>query len=87
MFLNCTGLTTAPELPATRLAESCYRQMFSGCKNLNYIKCLATNISATSSTTQWVFNVASAGTFVTPSSTKWSTGANGIPSGWTRVNA
>ena len=30
MFLNCSGLTVAPELPATTLAESCYNGMFLG---------------------------------------------------------
>ena len=87
MFQNCTSLTTAPELPATTLASFCYASMFYGCTSLNYIKCLATDISATLCTSTWVNNVASTGTFVTPSSTAWSTGNNGIPSGWTRVDA
>ena len=34
MFNNCTGLTTAPKLPATTLSHSCYIRMFSGCINL-----------------------------------------------------
>ncbi len=34
MFRGCTNLTTAPELPATALAESCYRGMFEGCTGL-----------------------------------------------------
>ena len=34
MFSDCTSLTTAPELPATTLANSCYRYMFSGCTSL-----------------------------------------------------
>ena len=34
MFGGCTGLTTAPELPATTLAISCYKYMFYGCTNL-----------------------------------------------------
>ena len=46
MFWNCTNLTTAPELPATTLANECYFGMFYGCRSLNYIKCLATDISA-----------------------------------------
>jgi len=87
MFSYCTSLTTAPELPATTLADWCYSNMFYVCTSLNYIKCLATNISATYCTNYWVSNVSSSGTFVTPSSTNWSTGENGIPSGWTRVDA
>jgi hypothetical protein len=34
MFRNCVGLTTAPELPATTLADSCYSNMFQGCTSL-----------------------------------------------------
>ena len=87
MFNGCTSLTKAPELPAPILSYHCYYQMFRGCSNLNYIKCLATDISATYSTTNWVNGVAATGTFVTPSTTAWSTGNNGIPTNWTRVNA
>ena len=84
MFASCTSLTTAPELPAPTLVLQCYRYMFDGCSNLNYIKCLATNISATNCTTNWVANVASAGTFVKDASmTGWTTGNNGIPTNWT----
>ena len=35
MFKN-TALVTAPELPATELAESCYVGMFENCKSLKY---------------------------------------------------
>ena len=34
MFSNCTGLTQAPDLPATTLAEGCYWSMFSNCTGL-----------------------------------------------------
>ena len=34
LFENCSVLTSAPELPATTLANNCYSNMFSGCKNL-----------------------------------------------------
>ena len=34
MFKGCTGLTSAPELPATTLVNSCYRSMFQGCTGL-----------------------------------------------------
>ena len=88
MFEGCTSLTTAPELPATTLAERCYNGMFDGCTSLNYIKCLATDISATYCTSYWVDGVAATGTFVkNPKMTEWTTGASGIPSGWTVTNA
>ena len=34
MFLGCTALTQAPELPATALADGCYSFMFDGCTAL-----------------------------------------------------
>ena len=34
LFDDCRVLTSAPELPATSLAEYCYRGMFKGCTNL-----------------------------------------------------
>lgn len=83
MFLNCPNLTGAPELPAETLADYSYRGMFKGCSSLNYIKCLATDISATDCTNYWVEDVASAGTFVKSASMSgWTTGDNGIPTGW-----
>lgn len=80
MFFGCTGLTRAPVLPAPSLVSYCYHAMFSGCSNLAYIKCLATSISATSCTTDWVYNVKKEGTFVkAPGMTNWTTGKDGIP--------
>ena len=32
--MKCSELTSAPELPATTLAEACYYKMFYGCGNL-----------------------------------------------------
>jgi len=87
MFQQCTALTTAPELPATTLSGGCYQYMFNGCTNLNYIKCLATDISASVVTTNWVQDVASTGTFVKAASmTDWTTGNNGIPTNWVVKN-
>ena len=88
MFLNCPSLTAAPELPATTLADHCYYNMFNGCTSLNYIKCLATDISASSCTNVWVKNVSASGTFIKAAGMNdWTTGDNGIPSGWTVVDA
>lgn len=89
MFYGCTSLTTAPELPATTLADWCYVGMFYNCTNLNYIKCLATNISATYPTNYWVDGVqTNSGTFVkNPSMNDWTTGRSGIPDNWTVVDA
>lgn len=95
MFSNCTSLTTAPILPAPALVNRCYYYMFSGCTNLNRVTCLATSgINLSSSTSNWLGNVASSGTFTKNASTPagssgtsgqyWKTdNANGIPEGWT----
>ena len=34
MFYGCTSLVSAPELPATTLADDCYKQMFESCTSL-----------------------------------------------------
>ena len=85
MFYGCTSLTAAPELPATTLAEGCYAGMFSGCTNLSSVICLATDISATDCTTDWLKDVAATGVF-TPANgdVAWvKNSASGIPTGWT----
>lgn len=64
LFRGCTSLITAPELPALTIENSAYREMFSGCTSLNYIKCLATDRSATNATNNWVVGVPNTGTFV-----------------------
>lgn len=98
MFKDCTSLTTAPELPATTLADSCYHGMFDDCTSLNYVKCLASSgMTSTNCLTIWLSGVASTGTFVkSPNATTGDTAgdsqwrinsANGIPSGWTVVDA
>ena len=88
MFQGCTSLTTAPVLPATTLVDNCYSQIFRNCTSLNYIKCLATDISAYDCTWNWTSGVASTGTFVkNPNMTSWTTGDNGIPTGWTVQDA
>lgn len=90
MFSGCSSLTTAPVLPATTLADFCYVEMFSGCINLRAVTCLATNISATLCTEEWLKDASTAvtgtKTFTTPSTTGWSTDINGIPDGWSRVD-
>lgn len=88
MFNGCTSLTTVPSLPRTSLTNYCYMNMFSGCTSLNYIKCLATSgINYNFSTTNWVVGVGSTGTFVKHPNATWPTGVDGIPSGWTVIDA
>ena len=43
LFKDCAALTSAPELPATKLADDCYNSMFQGCTSLT----AAPNLNAT----------------------------------------
>lgn len=87
MFYNCTSLMTAPELPATTIKTSatyCYESMFRGCTKLNYIKAMFTAIPNSNCTHNWVYGVASSGTFVKNSAATWDVrGVHGIPNNWT----
>lgn len=88
MFWYCTSLTTAPDLLATTLNIMSYSHMFYGCSNLNYIKMLATDISAYNCLGSWVVGVANSGTLVKAASMEsLPSGDNGIPNGWTVQNA
>ena len=88
MFHGCTGLTTAPSLPATTLATSCYTSMFNGCNNLNYVEAMFLTTPGNTYTSSWLLNVAANGTFVKNSQATWDvTGANGVPIGWTITTA
>lgn len=84
MFSGCTGLMSAPELPATKLESGCYGNMFSGCTGLSIIK---VNFAAwRQETNGWVSNVAPTGTFYKPSALPEEYGTGKIPTGWTVVN-
>jgi len=45
MFMGCTSLHSAPDLPATELAEKCYFQMFYGCSGLTSIPTLPSKVT------------------------------------------
>jgi hypothetical protein len=85
MFKGCTSPVTAPELPATTLAESCYNGMFYGCTSLNYIKAMFTTTPSSSYLQSWVNGVSATGTFVKNSAATWTDtfGTSAIPNGWT----
>ena len=84
MFEKC-AITEAPVLNASTLVTDCYRSMFSGCSHLDKITCLAASgFGSSNCLTDWVKNVAGVGTFAKASNvTFWTTGASGIPKGWT----
>ena len=83
MFGYCTSLAKAPDLQATTLTNECYKTMFMGCQNLRYVKCLATDISATNCLTDWFDGTMLLGTFITADNPPaYGSGTSGIPSGW-----
>ena len=84
MFSGCTGLTSAPELPATTLATNCYYSMFSGCTGLSLIKVHFTAWGV--QTNNWVNKVLPTGTFYKPSALPEEFSTSKIPTGWTVVN-
>ena len=98
MFRDCKSLTTAPTLPAPALVNRCYYSMFRDCIQLNSVTCLATSgINQNNSTANWLYGVASSGTFTKASGANvstnnigsgstWPRSTSGIPSGWTVVS-
>ena len=83
MFEGCDMIPAAPHLPATELVDRCYASMFSGCGTIEQVTCLATTINGTDCTTDWLNGVKPYGTFTKAKGAScWTTGNNGIPSGW-----
>lgn len=70
------------------LAMYAYNAMFSGCTKLQYIKAMFAlipdNYTIRNFTADWVYNVASTGTFVKNGGATWNEiGNDGVPRGWT----
>ena len=90
MFYSDTALTHGPDLLVETIPSDsgCYSQMFRGCTNLNYIKCMATS-NKYNDFALWMYSVqTNSGTFVkNPNMTSWTRGQNGIPNNWTIVDA
>lgn len=89
-----SGLTQAPVLPAATLIGQCYGGMFDHCSNLNYVRCMATDLGENNGEMacgDWLKDVAATGTFVkAPGMNSWTVGPQdpsgliyGIPEGWT----
>ena len=88
-----SGLTQAPVLPAATLIGQCYGGMFDHCSNLNYVRCMATDLGENNGEMacgDWLKDVAATGTFVkAPGMDSWTVGPQepggliyGIPEGW-----
>ena len=85
MFI-ASNVIQSPDLLATTLVKGCYDSMFMSCPHLSYIKCLATDISA-NSTSCWLGGAGfsqTPGTFIKAKGIEaWSRDENGIPANWT----
>ena len=91
MFRASTKLTVAPDIIADSVGMEGYKYMFYGCSNLQSVKCLTTELNETAytgvsaSTYQWLQGVASSGTlYVHDDDVPWTSGVNGVPTGWTK---
>ena len=85
MYNGCSSLTDTGTLGFLVTAESSCDRMFQSCSHLNYIKCLATDISATNCLRNWTNGVSSTGTFIQAEGVEWPRGASGIPTGWVDI--
>ena len=83
-----SSLTKSPVLTITPLDTYCYRYMFDGCGSLNEVHCQmpSTITGLTRYTEYWLRNVSPTGTFYTNADANWTSGEDGIPEGWSRVN-
>lgn len=98
MFSGCASLVRSPHLKPLELYSyngyGCYGSMFADCSSLTRIDCDAVSLMPSSSgstladaTGYWVNGVAASGTFYKNPNATWTTGDDGIPTGWTVVNA
>lgn len=63
-MFRSTAIIEAPILLANTLVKSCYQEMFSGCKEMRYIKILATDVSASNCMIYWVSGTTNTSEFV-----------------------
>lgn len=85
MFRICKKITRAELHLTGALTQACCYQMFQLCSALSYVKCLATDISATNCVTNWLASASSTGTFIQAAGATWPRGASGIPTGWVDI--
>ena len=87
MFIGNIAIKRAPELQATTLAAHCYDNMFGGCRTLNYVKAMFTDISAEGCLSDWLYNVSPVGTFVKNVEATYDNASANIPTDWTIINS
>ena len=87
MFDNCVSLSSPMTLIANDIPPHAYEGMFYNCISLNNVTCLAQQrINTNYSTKNWLYGVASTGTFTREYNQTWPSGPDGIPTNWTVQN-
>ena len=85
MFRDAVSLTGSVFLPAAVLLTSSYRNIFYNTK-IDYVKMLATDVSASNAINNWMYGVPANGIFVKHIDAQWTTtGASGVPTNWTVI--
>jgi hypothetical protein len=84
MLAQSANLKVGPLLPVETLVQGCYAYLFYHSYQINNIRCLATNISASNCLQEWVNGAPSSGTFYkNPNMSSWGRGASAVPNNWT----
>ena len=84
MLAQSNNLEIGPLLPVETLVQGCYAYLFYHSYQINNIRCLATNISASRCLDNWTNGVASVGTFYkNPNMSSWGRGSSAVPNNWT----
>ena len=82
-YYGCTALTESPVLTIEEMSfDRNLYECFRNCTAMTRITCL-TSFTSSVQYYNWVAGVAANGTFVKKRGVEWTTGNNGIPSGWT----
>ena len=82
-FGGCSKLAKAPVLYGVTLGVGSYENILGNCVLINKVISYAQNISADSCLSNWLNNVSTTGDFYNLGGANYSSGASGIPSGWT----
>ena len=80
MFKNCSSLKFGNTPYSTTPVESCFNEMFYNCTNMNSINSFFNPTEEFNY--NWVYGVASSGTFYSFSGTNLNRGTSGAPVGW-----
>ena len=83
MFYGCSSLEESPIINVATLPRNGLRGMFQYCTNIKKVTLLATDISHSNCLQNWLADVGASGTIIKRSTVTLSSGASGVPTGWT----